>query len=239
MLKKISKFFIVFMACMMVVFTACDSDDDSSDALSNVEKLSDGTFLIRANKDSSSGSTVYNYTYFSLSTGKKVDATSSASTDWDLKFEPTTIILTNSGSTATDAGSSGTGGVEYTGSTDFSAAIDSSSLNFTDDMETDKKVYVVGMKGAETRNTNIMSFPDYDTGDGSQESPYEDRNLNGDQFFHSSGMPPKLSATERVYVVRHADGSGFSKFQVLAIEYSKDSTGKITTYTFKVKYEKL
>ena len=233
-MKKRSKYpvLISLLAAVAMFFMACDSDD-SGDSPSGTEKL-----ITAAKVKSSSGSTTYDYIYFSFETGDDVGAANSATTDWDLRFTAGTSILTNSGETATDLGSGGLGGAAYTGSTDFSADVDVDSLTF----ETDTKPWIDGHSVARTL-TSVICFSGYATGDGlSDSTPYATADWSAYGFYQYDGMPPVYTMTDRVYVVKIGDGSGYAKFQVLSMEYASeddtpDSGDKTTTYNFLIKYQ--
>jgi len=220
---------------MMTVFffMACDNDD------SNSAGEDDLSMDISATKvaDSSTGSTVttYNYTCLDLSVGELV--TDQASNGWDVAFTGATRIATNSGDSATNFGSSGQGGTAFTGSTDFNTDTDVSSVTF----ETDYNITTSG-HGTSTEPTNVISFPGYDTGDGSTGNPYEDANYGADQYYTTDGtMPPVYTPNNNVYVIKYGDGSGYAKFQVVAVEYSSETSGnvKTTTYYFRVRFQEL
>ena len=229
--KKLSA--LVLAVMLFAFFAACD-DDESDSADRN-----DLTMDISATKvaDSSSGSTVttYNYTLLDLSARELV--TDQASNGWDIAFTGATRIATNSGDSATNFGSSGQGGTAFTGSTDFNTGIDVVSLT----LQADYNITTSG-HGTLTEPTNVMSFVGYSSGSGTEADPYSGAQYNQNQYYDTDGsMPPVYTPNNNVYVVKYGDGTGYAKFQVVAVEYSSETTGsvKTTTYYFRVRFQEL
>jgi hypothetical protein len=84
---------------------------------------------------------------------------------------------------------------------------------------------------------NIMTYFGYATGDGLTEAtafgwstpgppsaPFYEFNKKAFAYV-TGGMPPPWFPTKQVYIIRHADGTSYSKFQVSALRYQ-------TGYTF-------
>jgi hypothetical protein len=196
--------------------------------------------------------------YFSLSQGKEIDASKSDTTEWDIAFEVRDgnafcSIYTNSGETAAEFGSGGQGGVWFTGKTDFYDATfadrvtDFSGEN-TDyaDYVTDVTRYQSGMSGPVGGRMNIMTYYGYANGDGLTEAtafgwsspgppnaPFFEFNKKAFNYV-LGGMPPPWYPTRQVYIIRHADGTSYSKFQVNALRYQVSFT-----YILSFRFENL
>ena len=231
----------MLVSMLGVLAIGCFDDDDEN---GNDVPISGESTITASKSGSSSSGYTYEYKYFSLRKGEEVDAANVASTqNWDLRFTSSRRILTNSGATAAELASDGAGGVVFTDGIDFNAAIDINSLDFNRNIATDKKFWFAGHgDSVNEKLTNLMSFPGYDTGDGIESNAYEGDTCDKSQYFIKDGMPPTYTMTNNVYVVRHADGSGYSKVQILQMEYESvtDDQGiKTTTYAFKFKYENL
>jgi hypothetical protein len=52
--------------------------------------------------------------------------------------------------------------------------------------------------------------------------------------YNTGGMPPPWEPTGEVYIIKHADGSGYSKFQVTSVRYRSGYT-----YLLSVRFENL
>ncbi len=197
------------------------------------------TFVITASKDKSTNPPTYNYVYYSLGDEAELDeATAAATPNWDLRFTASTAITTNSGETAVDLSSGGTGGVAFTGNMDFDVSVKVTSLDFTTEGATDIKPWVTGMGGATQVNTNLMCFPGYDNGDGlTEETAYSDANFSGVGYYTREGMPPVYETTGRIYVIRHGDGEGYSKLEIQQVEY--ETVDQITTYALQCKAQRI
>lgn len=161
------------------------------------------------------------YTYWDLSTGTEV--TDPATQDWDIAFSSATQgILTNSGATATALASSGAGGVWYAGTTDFDSVTSTSGADFTEAFAVDTSVSVSTSNGSSTTTStavlNQMTKLDYVSGDGSASNPYvNDASAgvyDGEAYYaYNQGV----SASGEVYIIRHGDGTTFSKLQVTSL----------------------
>jgi hypothetical protein len=199
--------------------------------------------------------------YYSLRTGEAVQVTpdSTTSTDWDIAFSRTRLILTNSGAT----NSSGLGAVWYAGTTDFDHA---SLANVGADTvlhAVDTPLYAwtgMGAGPSATTSLNVMTFVGYAYGTGLTNTvptlqgtpPYDPERdgdypangaltsyeYNADQYYYDTGHGsggPSFDVTNKVYIIRHGDGSGYSKIQVVEYGYG----GSPTADNFVVKYKKL
>jgi hypothetical protein len=175
--------------------------------------------------------------YYDLSTGEE---TSPAGDNWDLALEALDgafSMLTNSGDTAAalDMEAGGKGGVWFTGNTDFEAvtaaaqrvlpAADSEYEPYT----ADTYRYTMLMAANPVKQTlNVMTYAGYRAGDGlTTETRFEYNTpdmgnmgsfspylFNKKQAYRMVGMPPGYTPTKQVYIVRHGDGTGYSKVQL-------------------------
>jgi hypothetical protein len=196
--------------------------------------------------------------YFSLSQGKELPASKSNTAEWDIAMEVRNnhgfcYIYTNSGDTAAELGNTGgQGGVWFTNKTDFDSVTLADRVTDFSGENADYEVYVTdviryqrGMYGSLRSRMNIMTYYGYESGDGSEADPFNWSNpgppnhpfyeFNKKAFgYAGGGMPPPWSPTKQVYIIRHADGVSYSKFQVSTIKY-------IVGYTFNLffKFENL
>ena len=224
--KKLLAMLLVVVLALWLV--GCKENDDDGEEGTEV--------IITVTKDSG----VYSYKYFSLEQGIELPEAVSDTQEWDLRFKASFRILTNSGATAAvdECNSGGVGGVVFTGSTDFGVSVDTGTLNYGVVGATDIKPWIQGMGPAAETLTNLMNFPGYVNGTGIETDPYRDGGTwDQVQYCESSGMPPTYIMTDRVYVVRHGDGAGYSKVQLMSLEYS--TVGTVTTYVFRFRYENI
>jgi hypothetical protein len=196
--------------------------------------------------------------YFSLAMGKEItESQQIASQAWDIAFQNSRMILTNSGVTAKELRTGGRGGVWYTDKPFAEARWED---RVTDDpiyipYETDTYRFAQGMVGmtydedgnqADTtrRKMNVFTFIGYlnenEPGVGlSEEHPFSMSYLYNKKAFYSnlypaSGggfvtpMPANFYATNQVYIIRHGDGRGYSKFEVT--QFGRDWVSFIDIY---------
>lgn len=197
-----------------------------------------------------------NIKYYSLALGGEVDASKRATAEWDIALEALGsffYIYTNSGYTATEfGGTGGQGGVWFTDKTDFDTAVLADRVtDFSGENAeyaayvTDVKRYQPSMTGTPIGTMNIMTYYGYEGGDGSYDNPFT--MSTGAPFAHpffdfnkkafaaaGTTMPPSWYETNQVYVIRHADGNSYSKFQVYDFYYTKGYK-----YTISFKFEPL
>jgi uncharacterized protein with FMN-binding domain len=187
--------------------------------------------------------------YFSLSQKKELGAPKRHTAEWDLAIEAKggfCYIYTNSGASAEAFDTGGQGGVWFTNKTDFDGAAfadrvtDFAGLNAEfETYVTDTERYQTGMDSILPVSMNLMTYHGYSGGVGTQADPFTFRpetparpfylfNRKG-YTYSPAGMPPKWYPTGQVYVIRHADGTAYSKFQVTAITY-------ISGYNFRVSF---
>jgi hypothetical protein len=224
---KHSKILLGFLVlfCATALFLGCDNnpgDDDGYD-------LGDGTI----------GPVVVGtgeIKYFSLSTGEEVPDAQKGTTNWDIAFSRTRLIFTNSGASATTAGSSGQGGVWHTGKTVLSEVTSVNDKVEFAPYNADVGKYIPGMGGgAVVANLNVMTYVGYTSGTGTSTDPFAAPNkYDQKQYYSSSGMPPAFSSTNHVYIIQHGDGTHHSKIQI-DYEYDGDTPADV----FTVEYENL
>jgi hypothetical protein len=177
--------------------------------------------------------------YYSLSTGQKVAGTES----WDIAFRRSRLIFTNSGATAAypDVVSTGSGGVWHVTKTNLADVTVDDAVK--DDplygpYNTDVVRYATGMTGVGPIRMNIMTFVGYsneDENDGLSLESFFDTPYAYDkkQFYNSTGMPPVMSVSNQIYIIKHGDGSKYSKIQITAYE----SNNTTSTDTYQIKYQ--
>jgi uncharacterized protein with FMN-binding domain len=174
--------------------------------------------------------------YYSLTSGEEITGEDITSNKWDIAVQLRgcfPVIFTNSGDSVAAAGGGyeGRGGVWYTEKTDFNAVslfdmVRPGDPGFDEDLEdylVDKTVWVSAMGMNPGYRLNVMTYMGYSlsfTGTGtSSEDPFTTLipvfTFNKKAFLDwTSGMPPPFAPTNRVYIVRHGDGAGYSKLQV-------------------------
>ncbi len=190
------------------------------------------------------------YLYIDL---ENPDAPSSTGTDtgWDIMITGQKEILTNSGVTATAAGSSGKGGVVFSGRTDISQGISvaEAAALFAADAR-DGADYSYWLKSSSTSTAkeatgNAISFPGYaktEDKDGTTSARAwvfaTDADFSlGHAYAKWERMAPNYSGyTNNVYIVQSGDGSAYYRLQIVTVDYSKSTE---THYTFKIKFQKL
>jgi hypothetical protein len=209
---KQKRIFLAAVVCAAAFFTACDTTTGGGDyGGPRIEGI-----MVKAG----------DIKYYSLSTGEAVSASRKNTTDWDIAFERTTnygfrLVYTNSGASATRAGSYGDGGVWHTESTNFNSV---SLANKQDDFmagginySTDVARWGLGMNPDPIiRNLNVMTYAGYSYGTGEDEDyPFSaSYNYDQKQFYVQAGEMGKYASTGQVYIVQHADGIHHSKIQI-------------------------
>jgi hypothetical protein len=192
--------------------------------------------------------------FFDLATGTEITGDAVKSREWDISFYATRQIRTNSGITARENRSSGRGAVWHTEKTDFDDVVLEDAVNKDksegDDgydpvygiYNTDVLRYALGMAGYSVqpeRFMNVMTYLGYPNQrdnpamDGTTaEKMFQPFYLYDKRAFYKNvpndAMPPNFVVTSRVYIIRHGDGEGYSKFQVTKFE--RDSFKYIDTY---------
>jgi hypothetical protein len=180
--------------------------------------------------------------YYSLATGEQVtDATAIASQAWDIAVAKSRMIYTNSGATATTVESGGLGGIWFTNKTDFDDVSDEDSVETTGDYAeyADFTTDVVKYTSATASSRfNVMTYWGFGGGTGTAEDPYTTKTYDG-----SAGYVPytydkknyvsmismtgpngaEFEMSNEVYIIKHGDGTHYSKLQVT--EYTSVTTG--------------
>jgi hypothetical protein len=241
---------VAVLLCATLFFAGCSDDPEPNSGAPQISGIS-----IEAGQTK----------YYSLSTGEEVPETEANTTDWDIAFTRTRLILTNSGVTATAKGSPGGAQVWYAETTDFDSVTTAQIGAGNAPLSTDTALYVwTGMGAAPTaRSTfNVMSYVGYAHGDGSTNSfgswtpgnpmagiphnyagypsngPLTVYEYDADQYYFSEAHEeggPTFEPNYNVYIIKHADGSGYSKVQFF-YEYL---AGPPVQDTFVVTYQKL
>jgi hypothetical protein len=216
---------------------------------------SDSVGPVSGTRDNMSWSLTGTTKYFSLARGVEIPAEKSNTAEWDIAIQAEgafCYIRTNSGVTAASLGSGGQGGVWFTTKgSDFSGVTLADRVtDFTGDnaeyeaYTTDVTRSQYAMFVTETGPMNIMTYYGYLTGDGLSEdtrfgwsfpgppgAPFYEFNKKAFAGAYG-GMPPRWYPSNEVYIIRHADGVSYSKFQVPTVRYQKGFT-YIVSFKFK------
>ncbi|MDR0656010.1 MAG: HmuY family protein [Treponema sp.] len=169
--------------------------------------------------------------YFSLSTGRGITGESIVSQEWDIAFEYSRMIYTNSGDTAAGLGSGGEGGVWASGTADFNAvqSMDNADFSLPFAVDTARYTSPAAEMGAPVLNRlNVISYVGYGKGSGATaEDPLTDYKYNAKQYYNAdlSTMPPVYSLTRQVYIIRHGNGGDYSKVQITALDTVASTKG--------------
>lgn len=179
--------------------------------------------------------------YYSLATGQQVsDAAKIASKEWDIAFQRSRMIYTNSGATADATTSGGLGGVWFTNKTDFGGVSDEDEVettgNYAEYADFTADVVKYTSTTASSR-FNVMTYWGFKSGTGTSEDPYttyamtdfEDTTkfvpygYNKKNYIKMTQMIPSASfeLTGQVYIIKHGDGEHYSKVQI--IDYTSQS----------------
>jgi hypothetical protein len=179
--------------------------------------------------------------YYSLTSGLEVtDPAAIASKAWDIAFQESRKIYTNSGATAESLTSGGIGGVWHTEKKTLEGVTQDDAVK--DDplygpYNTDVIRYTGGMSGTPTANRlNVMTFVGYsneDTNDGSQDLPFSSSyQYDKRQFYDMVSMQPlQIDPTLWVYIIKHGDGEHYSKIQVTTYERASPKDTYLITYS--------
>jgi hypothetical protein len=196
--------------------------------------------------------------FISLSRGVELPASKKNTNEWDIALEVSgtdgfCYIYTNSGESARAFGTTGQGGVWFTNKTNFDAVtLTDRVTEYTGEnaqyvdcaaYETDVIRHQVGMTTAPAKGMNIMTYYGYASGTGSEtdpflwstpgppEAPFYEFNKKAFGAV-TGGMPPPWYPTKEVYIIRHADGTSYSKFQVYSLSYRRGYSF-IVSFKFK------
>jgi hypothetical protein len=233
------------LACAVSLFLGC-AQGGGDPNYGGEEKQLPGVSLSTGNTETK---------YFSLSTGEEVTGGDINTDKWDIAFRRTRLILTNSGDTAAALNSGGKGAVWYTDKTVLSEVVfgdqvvnPEGDFAILKDYTTDKVRYTrIDMQGPNTGTPsaltlNVMSYVGYRneaTAAGTQDDPFTSTDqanpmpylYNKKEYYASSGMPPVMSGTGQVYIIRHGDGARYSKIQI-TYEYAQ-ATGDTWGVTYQ------
>jgi hypothetical protein len=183
--------------------------------------------------------------YYSLSTGEEVTGEAINTTAWDIAFEKKTLIAagplihTNSGAAAESSG--GQGGVWYTDKKDLASVALNDKIEANGEyaglnVDTEKWIQVPPAVTPPlfSINMNVMTYSGYvGDGDGSEIKPYQANpswtgpqnyipyTYDKKQFYSiKTGVAVTASYTLEnwVYIIRHGDGSKYSKIQITGFE---------------------
>jgi hypothetical protein len=251
---KHSKTFLGFLVllCAAALFLGCptESDDDDGDGKN---------YGVGSPQERSVSATTGTPVYFSFTTGAEVtDAAEIASKNWDIAFQPSRMIYTNSGGTAALVSSKGLGGVWYTDKTNFSAvsSTDAVPLSWENTEEyLEFGTDVVKYTGSSTFNRyNIMTYWGFPGGTGTQSDPYTTNPYSPSADFVPYSYNKKnyismitmtgpngaeYALSNQVYIIKHGDGIHYSKLQIT--NYTSVSTGggmgSPVTETFTFTYQ--
>ena len=211
--------FLLIVGCTL--FFACPADSDRSDG--------EGNLTI-------SVSTGSGPKYFSLTTGEEITGDNIKTTAWDIGFQRSRLIYTNSGATAAKLDSHGQGAVWYTEQFVFDdvTSPDDAVTNDTTLLKgytTDVSRWIKSMTIDEVC-VNVIGYVGYENetqngaGD-SRETPLASFQYNKKQFYKSKSYDP----SNRVYIIKHGDGVTYSKIQIT--EYESNTSEKSDTYVIK------
>jgi hypothetical protein len=221
---------LLLMAALAFSFAACDmgnTDDDDDDEKKapppTIEKTEKGGSVEFILKD---GEKIY----LSLSTGEEITGEARFTQAWDIAFEETRLIYTNSGDTAKTLSSGGQGAVWHTDKTAFADVVLADAIKndpFYGSYNTDTIRWTNDMQGIAPHRLNVMTYTGYDNEDqagsnGMTEAAhftiyhrYDKKQFYANTFTNGAmTMPPEFYTTMQVYIIRHGDGTHHSKFQV-------------------------
>jgi hypothetical protein len=238
---------LILLGCVFTLFIGC-KEEEEDDVNYGVGSPKDITISVAA----SAG-----VKYYSLSSGtmtEVTEATAIASKNWDIAFQRSRLIYTNSGVTATTADSGGLGGVWYTDKTDFSKVSDADRVTTIPadyaGLNVDTTKYTAGQTGATSSQMNVMTYLGYASGSGnssedcyqmnptptgSDYSTYKAYNYDKKSAITASaGMPPVYGVSEQVYIIRHGTGDKYSKIQIA--DYTS-TTGSSASDTYDITYQ--
>ncbi|SIQ12268.1 HmuY protein [Alkalispirochaeta americana] len=212
----------------LTVLAGCDAFDSGS---SSSSRRSQGTVALTVPDGG--------IRFVTLATGSvsaSGDEDLAASDRWDLALDSGRFIYTNSGATADHYSSGGEGGVWYTGKTSLDEVHSVTGATFAGVYNTDALRWIdypAMMGGSRPVRMNVMTYVGYDnephsdgTADGSESDPFSAIFLYNQEeyYYNAGGMPPDFRVRNRVYIVRHGDGSGYSAVQVSGLENGEDSS---------------
>jgi hypothetical protein len=224
MKRSIISFLLPFV-CAAALFLSCPTDSNTNEDTSGNGK----TFTVSVSADGGAK-------YLSLTTGQEALGDLTKSNAWDIGFQRSRRIYTNSGDTAEKLGSGGQGEVWYTDKLVFDevtgkddAVTDDTSL--LSGYTTDVRRWVRSMSTDEFC-LNVIGFVGYEneTQSGAGDTitnPLSNFQYNKKQFYNSKSYDP----SNRVYIIKHGDGKNYSKIQIT--EYESNTSAKSDTYVVR------
>jgi hypothetical protein len=227
-MKKLRVRFYIILAGVLF-FSGCPTEVDES-PVNDLGSLDDSITVL-------AGQT----RYFSLSDGKEI--TDPASKNWDIAFDYNRLIYTNSGDTAAELNSGGLGGVWCADETNFNTISSATGADFSLPFAVDTKRYTnpAAEMGSPTLNRiNVITYVGYGSGTGvTQETALTDYKYNAQQFYVAdlSEMPPVYNLTKQVYIIRHGNGTVYSKVQINYMQSITSTSGNKRIY--QVNYKNL
>jgi hypothetical protein len=205
-------FLVLLLGCLTLFFTGCPGEEEPPNIGGDLKVISG--VMVGAGE----------IKYYSLSTGQEVTGDAINSNAWDIAFSRTRLVLTNSGATATLLTSGGQGGVWFTEHFSLEGVTQDDAVKgdpLLDPYTTDQARYVAGMGAPAETRLNVMSYVGYDNeaeADGlSSETALSGYSYNKKEYYASASMGA-YNSTDRVYIIKHGDGTHYSKIQI-AYEY--------------------
>jgi hypothetical protein len=218
--KSFLSFFVLF--CAVALFLGCPTDTEEDNKNYGIGSPEEKEITV-----TSADGTVY----YSLSTGQQVS--NAASKNWDIAFQRSRMIYTNSGATATAANSGGQGGVRFTNKTNFGSVSDEDAVETTGanaeyaDFTEDVVKYT---SATASSRFNVMTYWGFGGGTGTQADPYttlpfDSTNPNFVPYTYDKKNYVKMTSmtgpsgatfelSNQVYIIKHGDGIHFSKIQI-------------------------
>jgi hypothetical protein len=211
--------FVIFLGLAALCFLSCDNGTTGGDEPGDALELGPVTAVENQGP-----------VFYSLSTGEQVTGDAVAGKGWDIAFDYSRMIYTNSGATAEDLGTGGLGGVWASGKTDFNAVQSPDGADFTLPFTADTKRYTspAAEMGLPVLNRlNVITYVGYGEGTGTEGDPLTDYKFNANQYYNAdlSTMPPVYSITKQVYIVKHGTGEAYSRVQITAMDTQASTKG--------------
>ncbi len=230
--KYLAKISFILLLCLM--FASCHEATFPEDKYSKYMLTMEGMYK----------PVEYTNSFYSFSQNKQVYDTD----DWDIVFRGA-YPFTNSGVTASNdpqygLDSGGSGGWYYTGKKGLDTLTDMTIDDVPDDpgvFKTDYTAYISEMSGPVNQLCNDMMLLTTTQGSGTQADPYDYDMANmadsSDDLaaIKIKNMPPDYQTTERIYIIKCHDGTGYGAFMFKDVA---QGFGGVSEYyaTFYAKY---